>query len=162
MRAAKFGLAPAEALIDRCRWALVTERFSNESARQTSFTATQVPRVRICHRIHPWRAGCGRSASPVRWEGEAGRPLPTPNTRTWRRYAAHWSLDISVAKPRDSTPVGVPANSRWLSAKRDTTGKTTRPNAPRSGVLEPLRRMIPYADGHTVRDPAGVGHWVCA
>src|SRR6476619_6042093 len=25
-----------------------------------------------------WRAGCGRAASPVRREGEAVRPLPTP------------------------------------------------------------------------------------
>src|SRR5215210_5381553 len=83
MRADDIVFAPDGKLIDRCRWALVTERLRDESARQTSFTATQVPRVRICHYIHPGRAGCGRSARPVRREGEAERPPPTPNT--WSR-----------------------------------------------------------------------------
>jgi len=71
MRADEFMLAPAGPLINRCRWALVTERLSNESARQTSFTAMQVPRVRICHASTPGEPDAGDP--PVRFGGR-GRP----------------------------------------------------------------------------------------
>ena len=105
----RYVFAPAEKRINRCRWALVTERLSNESARQTSFTATQVPRVRICHRIHPWRAGCGRSASPVRREGEVARPLPTPIVvASYRPKRSRRRVDVDAVAGREPAVCGRP------------------------------------------------------
>jgi len=46
------------------------------ATRQVSFTMTQTSRIHPSDRTTNWRAGCGRSACPVRREGE---PLRGPS-----------------------------------------------------------------------------------
>jgi len=89
---------------DRCRSALVTERLRRAST-SDFFHRGASPTCTSTHKMTTnWRAGCGRSACPVRREGEAVRLLPTPIPGRIPRYPG-------AASAQPCTPtVSIPAS----------------------------------------------------
>src|SRR5437773_9313136 len=67
---------------NRCRSALVTERLGRASTPDLFHRGAGSACTSIPNRTTNWRAGCGKSACPVRREGEAERPLPTSITES--------------------------------------------------------------------------------